>query len=158
MVLTLGKVWAAVERIRRAQENWGHRIYVAYSGGKDSKAVWLLAKLADRDITVIHNQHPGETAPGFGVLHVLPPKAVTVPQFLASVDLRCQIDGTRRDEDKTVIFDGKEIHRSLMPTYQTDNGVFGLAMVFPLWDWTEVEVLEFLEFSPLFGMSVCSTT
>jgi 3'-phosphoadenosine 5'-phosphosulfate sulfotransferase (PAPS reductase)/FAD synthetase len=54
------------------------------------------------------------------------------------------MDGTRQDENKTVIFDGEEIHRSKMTGDSTSRGVFGVPAVFPIWDWTESDVYSYL--------------
>jgi len=121
-----------------------NQVVSAYSGGKDSRAVLTLARKVLPKIIAVYNGHPGEDFGEETVLIVKEPKAVHVPQFLASVDIKVQLDGTRRDEDKDVVFGGKLIHRSAMPTSFTEKGVWGLAVMFPIWDWTEETVLEFL--------------
>lgn len=147
MLLTNEKIEATIDRIRQAVKIHGaNRTYVAFSGGKDSRAVLKLARcVLPRPIT-IHNGHAGESIGTMeGVLCVKEPKATNVPEFLRTVDVKCQIDGTRRDEDDHVVFDGKTIHRSVMPTWRTCKGIWDLEVVFPLWDWTEQEVFEFLD-------------
>ena len=141
------KINQAKDRIRQAIDECGpNRIYSAYSGGKDSQAVLRLARCVLPNVIVIHNGHAGEDIGDVeGVLCVKEPKAQLVPIFLQTVDLVGQLDGTRRDEDKTVIFDGEEIHRSKMPDWKTYDGVFGLRMYYPLFDWTEEEVFAYLE-------------
>jgi len=143
------KVQIAIQRIRAFVSKHGaNRVYSAFSGGKDSQAVLKLCREAiPTGIPVIHNGHPGESvSPDAGALCVKEPKAENVPRFLAMTDLAGQIDGTRRDEDKFVVFDGVDIHRSEMPSYTTDKGVFGLACLFPLYDWTEEEVFNYLAY------------
>lgn len=140
------KINEAKDRIREfLSVHLPDQVYVAVSGGKDSRAVLSLCRQVYPNILVIHNGHPGEKVDGIeGVLHVTEPKAENVPKFLSCVNLCGQIDGTRRDEDKTVIFDGQEIHRSVMPGNMTKNGVFGLGVLFPIYDWTDEDVLAYL--------------
>ena len=143
-MVTLNKINEAKNIIKEAIDTYKSRCYIAYSGGKDSKAMVKLAKSIYPDVLIIHNEHPGESVEDiFGLLIVRQPKT-QVKDFLKFVKLDCQIDGTRRDEDKNVIFDGIDIHRSQMPTYKTSNGVFGLAIYYPFVDWTEEEVYDYL--------------
>lgn len=146
-MLSNDKVGHAVDRIHSAFDEYGYNhTYVAFSGGKDSQAVVKLARLAFPTPIIIHNGHAGESiGNAAGVLCVKEPKATNVPKFIQTVDLKCQIDGTRRDEDDYVVFDGQQIHRSAMPRWHTLKGIWELAVFFPLWDWTESEVYEFLE-------------
>lgn len=138
-------VLTTLDRIDAFGQRYGvNHIYAAYSGGKDSQAVASLSQRVYPHILLVHNEHPGEVCDRTDVLIVRGPKKENVPAFLKTVDLVGQIDGTRQDEDKTVIFDGKEIHRSNMPHYETEHGVFDLACLFPLWDWTEEDVLRYL--------------
>lgn len=137
----------AKERIVWTVEHYGHNpTYVAFSGGRDSRVVLDLARGIFPTMLAIHNRHEGE---GIGdvldVLCVHSPKESMVPTFLSTVDLRTQLDGTRRSEDKTMVYDGKEIHRSDMPHWFTENGVFGLNVCFPIWDWADENVEEYLE-------------
>lgn len=143
----------APEKLRTAQARISHfaeeigqnKCYIAFSGGKDSRAVLKLVREQFPNMVAIHNGHPGETIGNVkGILCIKPPKAENVPKFLASVELEGQFDGTRQDEDKTVIFDGVEIHRSTMTRAVTHNGVFGLKICYPLFDWSEQEVFDYL--------------
>lgn len=131
--------------IEDAINKHGNKIYVSYSGGKDSKALVKLTKEVYKDnLLIIHNGHIGEKVEDtHGILIVKKPKE-NVLEFLKLVELEAQLDGTRRDEDKTVRFDGKEIHRSEMPSHKTNDGVFGLIVYFPFFDWTEEEIFAYL--------------
>ena len=139
------KVEAAQELMKQAFERHGNKIYSAFSGGKDSKAVLKLARSVNPNVIVIHNTHNGEDTHGEpGVLAVKGPKDI-VPLFLKTVELEAQFDGTRQDEDKEVVFDGEYIHRSKMTRNMTEQGLFGLTVYFPLYNFTEEEVYEYLQ-------------
>jgi 3'-phosphoadenosine 5'-phosphosulfate sulfotransferase (PAPS reductase)/FAD synthetase len=129
------------------------QVYVAVSGGKDSIAVVSLMKeaMGDYSLTLIHNRHDGEnvTHVPWPMLIINAPKYDVVPEFLDRVDLTCQIDGARRDEDKMVHYNGVEIHRSKMPGDYTADGVWGLSVLFVLVDWTEADVYKYLKWKEL---------
>lgn len=149
-----GKRYKSIMAIQQIVNRLGrNRVYVAVSGGKDSIAVVSLMKeaMGDSPLTLVHNTHYGEdvTHVPWPMLIVKGPKNDVVPEFLRCVDLACQIDGTRRDENKTVRYDGVEIHRSKMPGDYTDDGVWGLAVLFILVDWTEADVYEYLKWKEL---------
>lgn len=144
----------AIQRIQDVVRQLGKdRVYVAVSGGKDSIAVVSLMKeaMGENSLTLIHNTHTGENVSHvpWPMLVVNGPKNDVVPEFLRCVDLKCQVDGTRRDENKTVRYDGVEIHRSKMPGDFTSDGVWGLAVLFTLVDWTEADVYEYLRWKDL---------
>jgi len=141
-----GKVMRSASIVAEVVENnLIRRCYVAYSGGADSRALLYLVRSLCPGIIAVHNKHPGEFPTDVGgMIETVEPKNVIVPIFLKTVDFHIQFDGTRRDEDKTVIFDGKEIHRSEMPGSFTTNGVYGLSVYFPLLDWTCDDVLRYL--------------
>lgn len=140
----------SILRIQEVVKTLGKdRCYVAVSGGKDSIAVVSLMKeaLGENSLTLIHNTHTGEDVSHvpWPMLVVKGPKNDVVPEFLKTVDLVCQVDGTRRDENKYVRYDGVEIHRSVMPGDYTRDGVWGLQVLFILVDWTEADVYEYLK-------------
>ena len=144
----------SILRIQEVVKDIGRNyVYVAISGGKDSIAAASLMKeaMGENSLTLIHNTHLGEDVNHFPwpLLEVRGPKDEVVPQFLKMVALLCQIDGTRRDEDKFVCYDGVEIHRSKMPGDYTNRGVWGLHVLFVLVDWTEADVYEYLRWKEL---------
>lgn len=147
------RIKSILEIQRVVKELGKDRVYVAVSGGKDSIAVVSLMKeaLGENCVTLIHNTHTGENVSHvpWPMLVVKGPKNDVVPQFLKTVDLVCQVDGTRRDEDKFVRYDGVEIHRSKMPGGYTKDGVWGLHVLFVLVDWTEKNVYEYLKWKDL---------
>ena len=145
------KLDAAIDVIYEAVELYGNRLSLSYSGGKDSKCLRRLVGLVFPNIITIHNEHEGESIEGtntLGILVVKGPKS-NVPKFLDLVHMEAMLDGTRQDEDKTVMIDGIDIHRSLMTSYKTINGLFGKTVYFPIWQLTEEEVLEVLGMHPI---------
>lgn len=144
----------SITRIQEVVKDLGKdHVYVAVSGGKDSIAVVSLMKeaMGENSLTLVHNTHLGEIVDHvpWPMLVVRGPKNEVVPQFLKTVALLCQIDGTRRDEDKYVCYDGVEIHRSKIPGDYTNRGVWGLHVLFVLVDWTEKNVYEYLKWKDL---------
>ena len=138
------KVKQAQELIKIAYSKHQNGLYVAFSGGKDSRAVLRMTKEIYPNILVIHNSHKGEDiGDQKGVLVVKSPKT-NVPKFLALTELTAQLDGTRQDEDDYVMVDGVDIHRSKLNKNYVKSGVFGLEAYFPLFYFTEEEVYEYL--------------
>ena len=139
------KIKEAKTLIRKAIKKHGNRLYVGFSGGKDSRALLKMAREINPNILVIHNEHTGENInKEKGVLVVKAPKKKNVPKFLKYVKLTAQLDGTRKDEDDYVMINGKDIHRSKMKSNYTKNGVWGLEVYFPLFNFTEEEIYEYL--------------
>jgi len=138
------KVAEAKSLIREALKKHNNSIYVAYSGGKDSKVLLGMVKSIQQDVLVIHNCHEGEVCDKKGVLLIKGPKKEVVPKALAFLDITAQLDGTRQDEDDYVMIDGVDIHRSKMESNYTENGVWGLNVYFPLMQFTEEEIYYYL--------------
>lgn len=158
------KIEMAKERLRSCADVFGcdaSNIYVAHSGGKDSVVVHHLAvKVFGERITTIHTPKVS----GFNKVHpdtidFLYQVAATnnlfmirdadMRQFLDDYVLLVQVDGTRRDEaDRTdrssnVVVDGKDVSRTEM-TWFTVDGLFGQGCVFPIYDWSDDDVWEYI--------------
>lgn len=139
------KIREAKELIIKALKKHLNGLYIGFSGGKDSRALLKLAWSICPNILVIHNEHTGEN-PGIipGMLIIKGPKKTNVPKFLKYTKLTAQLDGTRKDEDKLVMINGKDIHRSKMRTNYTKKGVWGLEVYFPLFNFTEQDIYDYL--------------
>ena len=142
--------WKAASLLMLAMNKHGNKIYVAYSGGKDSKVILHLARKMNPNVLVVHNAHPEETCDlRRGVLIIKEPKS-NFKEFLQYVDLTAQIDGTTRfEEGKTVIFDGKEINRFDIPAAYNPRGVFSLEIYYPILEWEAADVWEYIRYYSL---------
>jgi 3'-phosphoadenosine 5'-phosphosulfate sulfotransferase (PAPS reductase)/FAD synthetase len=75
-----------------------------------------------------------------------------MPSFIQANGLECQIDGTRRDEatrnekSTDLIVDGENVSRENMPAF-VKRGIFGLSMLYPIFNWTEQQVWEYLKYN-----------
>jgi len=144
------KIEKAKKLLHSALVKHGNKIFVAYSGGKDSKVILHLAQQAAAPMRAtvisIHNSHPDEKCdlPN-GCVIIKEPKSNFV-EFLKYVEVTAQIDGTRTDEEeKTVIFNSEVIPRKDIPNEFNPKGVFGLEIYYPILYWTEKEVWNYIK-------------
>jgi 3'-phosphoadenosine 5'-phosphosulfate sulfotransferase (PAPS reductase)/FAD synthetase len=69
--------------------------------------------------------------------------------FIKLTDLKCQVDGTRMDEftrtekSSDLIQNGENVSRENMQHF-VENGIFGLTILYPIYDWTEDEVWKYI--------------
>jgi 3'-phosphoadenosine 5'-phosphosulfate sulfotransferase (PAPS reductase)/FAD synthetase len=132
-------------------------LYIATSGGKDSVTVQYLVQnyfvRGDR-IPVVHTPKPLTSVvqstrtflyeSGQPMLYIPSDKMADYP------DLKTQFDGTRRAEfnrsngrSTDVVVDGRNVSREHMPAI-IRNGLFGLNMVYPILEWSDLEVWSFI--------------
>ncbi len=133
------------------------RMYICHSGGKDS---CVITDLVDRAIPVrlipiIHNPKNETHAATVQFLYELSKKREVrmVPfdkmEYYVQTLFEVQVDGSRKGEagrterSNLVIFNGREVSREQMQAY-TDKGKFGIATVFPIYDWTDEEVWQYI--------------
>jgi 3'-phosphoadenosine 5'-phosphosulfate sulfotransferase (PAPS reductase)/FAD synthetase len=147
----------ALSRIMDARTRFGSGLFCGHSGGKDSTLILYLAAKAFPEITIVHNckdsTHPatieflyelGKTR----VVNFVPPNLME--EFIKRNHLNCQIDGTRVDEasrtdgrSTDLIVEGESVSRTEM-THFVPNGLYGLNMLYPIYDWTEEQVWSYL--------------
>lgn len=152
------KVAIAQQRIKNLFDTVpAAQIYVGHSGGKDSCTVYHLTKMVYPNVTVIHNTkaitHPLTVNFLYELaqrqkIHLVP--VHDMEAFVKAGGYTHQIDGTkacehdRTERDTTVRINGEDVSRENMEGY-ADNGVFGRSLLFPIYDWTDEEVFEFLK-------------
>lgn len=144
------------EAIRRLRESPFdvQSMYIGHSGGKDSVLVTYLADQAfgDEALPTIHNTKPDGVE---NAVHPLTQKflygldrVITYMPLSASLppELTTQIDGTRisewnREDGRSVdvIKNGQSVSRRELELYM-ENGLFGRNFVYPIFDWSDVEV------------------
>ena len=145
------------------------RAFVGTSFGKDSLTITELARevMAERgygDIPLVHNPkaapatHP-ETMT-FAYYYCIENAVQFIPgsqmiDFINNNGFVLQVDGTRRaefsrtDKSNDFIKDGKSVNRTEIEPY-IENGIFGLNIVFPILDWEDHHVFEFLASRDIF--------
>lgn len=155
------KVERALERIRNAHTTFSNGLYVGHSGGKDSCVVHFLARhMIGESVEAIHTPkvtgfnavHPFTKdflyhVSNKNIIHFVPFEQMNA--FVDKYQFKCQIDGTRADEftrtdrSATVIQNGVEVSRDSMTEF-TEDGLFGLTMIYPIYDWTTDETWQFI--------------
>jgi 3'-phosphoadenosine 5'-phosphosulfate sulfotransferase (PAPS reductase)/FAD synthetase len=151
-------------------------VFVGHSGGKDSCVIHHLTKsVFGDDVRVVHNVKPmlGTSGDPVAALTEMHPETLVflyetvcrnykvhfmhssqMPEFVVANGLRCQIDGARIAEasrpgkSSDIIRDGKNVNRSLMNEFEP-NGIFGLNICYPILDWSDEDVFDYLHFFKL---------
>lgn len=142
-------------------------VYLGHSGGKDSAVILTLALIALKGAkpVIVHTikdsfnknrTHPDtirylyDTVSKWAkVIHFVPEDEME--NFRQTSGLKYQIDGTRAseferlDRSSTLVMDGKEQSREHMGD-RTNNGVFGFDFFYPIYDWTDEEVWDYIWF------------
>lgn len=164
------KAQIAIERIKTAATK-NRRIITGHSGGKDSVVIHdLVNRSGITRFGIIHNVKPllGTSGDSVAALTEMWPETLdflytnvcksatltfmhssNMAQYIWDNRIDCQIDGSRLSEytragkSSQFIVDGKSVSREFMTDY-VPNGIFGLNMVYPIFDWTDDEVFEYI--------------
>lgn len=150
------KVEASLLRIGQAVSQFYNGLYVGHSGGKDSVVITHLTRLVCPSVRIVHNPKPDihpdtktfiqEMAKIFLIDFVDPNE---MQAFLKYHHLTAQVDGTREAEfdrlekSTTYISNGVDVSRKGMGAF-TENGIFGLTLIYPIFDWTDAEVFDYI--------------
>jgi 3'-phosphoadenosine 5'-phosphosulfate sulfotransferase (PAPS reductase)/FAD synthetase len=168
----MNKTEVALERIKKAALpiDLGS-IFAGHSGGKDSCVIHHLAKRALGDsITTVHNVKPmlgtsGDPVAALTEMHpetleflysnvckkgrVLFMHSSNMPEWVKENSMRMQIDGARIAEanrpgkSSDIIRNGVNVNRSLMTEIEP-VGIFGLTICYPILDWSDEDVFDYL--------------
>lgn len=123
------------------------KIIFSYSGGKDSRLIKRFFDVMNIRFPMIHNIHPGEDINNNKeVLCTKAPKS-NMNKILEFLEFDSFIDGSRKYEEKTVIFDSVEIERINMPSFYNPNGVFMKPIWMPLFYLSDEDVVSILNLS-----------
>lgn len=170
----------AIERIRKAAALAQGKIFVGHSGGKDSCVVHdlCLKTLGEGNVVVVHNPKPmlGTSGNAWGALSEMYPETLNflytnvfkqhhvhvfpsflMKPFILKNDIRCQVDGARASEHSRegkstdFIRDGVNVSREFLVEY-VEEGMFGLAISYPIFDWTDNDVFDYIALNKL-GLS-----
>lgn len=170
------KVHSALVRIKEAIDLYGTMTFLGHSGGKDSCVIHHLTKQFYPNITLVHNvkpmlkdvrddpiakltaMHPStleflysEVASKHKI-HFMP--AAMMDTFVKSNDFKCQIDGARISEanrpgkSSNFIQNGQNVNRKELKPF-VENGMFGLHVCYPIYDWTDDDVFDYIVDSQL---------
>lgn len=151
------RIGEAIERICDMPFNAEHGLYVGHSGGKDSVLVrWLVDNALGTHVPTVHTPKPkgikNEVHPltreflyNIGRhMHYIPDGCIETPEYAAT--FVTQVDGTRAAEasrrdgrDVGLIIGGQEVSRAECPLY-LEKGLFGKQYVYPIYDWSDLEV------------------
>lgn len=149
--------------LRKIPEEIKDGIFVGHSGGKDSIVVYdLVTKFLQPKVPVLHTPKPeginNETdietvkflySRPFSIMYI--PLGNPLPE-----GFKTQVDGTRREEynrknGKSIDFisNGVSTSRQDLNSPYSSNGILGLNLVYPIYDWTDAEVWAYIAVNEL---------
>lgn len=152
------KIEKSLKQLRDIYHTYGSlHTYVAHSGGKDSCVIHDLVKRVTHNPKLIHNpktsthwltnQFVDNLEKECNLVKV---QSESMELYVKLHDFKAQIDGTRIDEkDRTeksddFIVDGSNVNRESLTSF-VEKGIFGLSIVYPIYDWTETEVWQYIK-------------
>lgn len=152
------KVSDALNRISNVLDTYESAVILGTSGGKDSTVIYDLTKRIYPDIIVVHT--PKDNTHDLTKLFlydlskettIINVPAYEMERFIQETGIKCQIDGTRIDEatrtdgrSTSFVQNGIDIDRTRMKPF-VEQGLFGLSFLYPIFDWTDQEVWEYIK-------------
>jgi len=161
----------AIDRIKAAFWVNDGDVISGHSGGKDSVVIDDLIRRSNYEPAyIVHNVKPllgtsGDPVAALTEMHPLTleflytdvcmKRTITfmhssrMSDWLLCVNVKCQIDGSRLCEfsrsgkSSQFIMNGVSTSRSEMTEY-VKNGIFGLNMSYPIYDWSDDDVFEYI--------------
>lgn len=164
------KIENALARIQNAYKIHGNSIFLGHSGGKDSCVINHLTSQVIEKYKIVHNVKPmlGTSGDPVGALTEMYPSTLNflytvvsvaqpieflhsskMPDYIKRNNLTCQIDGARIEEhdrpgkSSNIIRGGESVNRKEMTEYEP-NGIFGLAICYPILDWSSQDIFDYL--------------
>lgn len=139
------KILDSLQIISESYNKHKNNLFLGYSGGKDSKIIKYLTKMISNNIILIHNSCNTEINDcNENIIEIKSPKSNFKP-FLDLVNLKAQIDGTRKcEKGKSVIFNGVSIERNELNEVYNPKGVFSLEIYYPILFWSDRDVWTFI--------------
>lgn len=165
------KTHIAIERINAA---FGKNkvVVTGHSGGKDSVVIHdLVSRSNGSRFAIVHNVKPllGTSGDPVAALTEQHPKTLEflytdvckhntvtflhssrMHSWINTYGIECLIDGsrvcehTRAGKSSQFIENGVSISREFMKEYH-ENGIFGLNVSYPIYDWSDEDVFEYIE-------------
>ena len=170
------KAKEAIQRIEQYSAKFKPgEVFIGHSGGKDSCVIHHLTRQVIDKFVIVHNVKPllGTSGDPVAALtemhpatlqflysevcrynHVQMMHSSMMPQFIQQNGLKCQIDGSRACEalregkSSEFIHQGQNVNRKEMVPY-IENGIFDLSIIYPIYDWTDDEVFEYIRVNNL---------
>jgi len=151
------RITSVLKLFKQVEDENFQGMYIATSGGKDSVVVQYLVQnyfVRGEHLPVVHTPKPLSSVvqstrtflyeSGQPIFYLPSNRMDDYP------DLKTQFDGTRRAEfsrtngrSTDVVVAGKNVSRENMPAI-IRNGLFGLNMVYPILEWSDLEVWSFI--------------
>lgn len=165
------KIDEALARIKTVYARFGSGMFSGHSGGKDSVVLLHLAQQVSKDITIVHNVKPllGTSGDPLAALSEVWPETLAfmystvckenevqfmhsskMKGWIARNQMKCQLDGARACEwdrqgkSSDLIVNGINVSRKNMPAF-VEEGIFGLSIAYPIFDWSDAEVFAYIE-------------
>lgn len=161
----------AMVRVHDAIAKFGNKVFCGHSGGKDSVVIHHLTSRLLPSVWLVHNVKPlldtvkddpiakltamyPETldflyskVAAKNKVHFMP--ASMMEQWVRDNNFKCQIDGARTAEafrpgkSANFIRNGINVNRTEL-TPMVENGMFGLTVCYPIFDWSDDDVFDYI--------------
>lgn len=161
----------ALKRLEYAYKIHGDGLFLGHSGGKDSCVIHHLSSIImGNNFKIVHNVKPllGTSNDKILMLTEMHPLTLeflytnllstnevvflhhsNMSEFIKKNKLTCQVDGARIAEynrpgkSSNIIRNNENVNRLYMKEYE-ECGIFNLAIIYPILDWSNNDVFDYL--------------